>query len=490
MRVYNTLNRTKEDFVPLEGNVVKMYVCGPTVYDYPHIGNARSFVVFDTIRRYLEYRGYRVRYVTNFTDIDDKMIARAQEEGMTVAELARRFIHEYMVITQQLNIRPATLNPRATEHIEEMIEMIRKIVENGKAYVVDGDVYFDVSETPGYGRLSRVTLEELEAGARVEPGEKKRDPKDFALWKAQKPGEPAWDSPWGKGRPGWHIECSVMGARHLGIPFDIHGGGQDLIFPHHENELAQTVAAYGVEMPVKYWLHNGFLTINMTKMSKSEGNFLTARQVLDKHDPQSVRLFLVSAHYRQPLDYSSDSLAQAEQSVQRIRNAIEVINGRLSILERGPVPHSDADDLLAESVKRAVSDFEREMDDDFNTPGALAALFSLVKAINTYAPEVSRALVLRETLSALHDLLSVLGLDVSQTGSGTTPNINAEIIDGLVEMLLELRERARKSKDFSTADQIRSRLASLGIVVTDTKDGPTWKIEREGELSSQPPPQG
>ena len=310
LQVYNTLSRSKEEFRPLEGNHVRMYVCGPTVYDYPHIGNARSFSVFDTIRRYLEYKGYRVTYITNFTDIDDKMIKRANEENIAVPELAAKFIAEYYLIAQQLNFKPATVNPRATEHIDDIIEMVELIVKHGKGYVVEGDVYFDVSELEGYGALSRIPMEDLSAGARVDVDEKKQDPRDFALWKAEKPGEPSWESPWGKGRPGWHAECSVMGRSYLGLPFDIHAGGQDLIFPHHENEIAQSAAAYEIDTPVKYWLHNAFLTIDSDKMAKSAGNFTTARDVLDKFDHQAVRLYLISGHYRQPMDYNAKALEQ------------------------------------------------------------------------------------------------------------------------------------------------------------------------------------
>ncbi|NWF95894.1 MAG: cysteine--tRNA ligase [Candidatus Thorarchaeota archaeon] len=477
MRVYNTLSRTKEDFEPLDGNRVRIYVCGPTVYDYPHIGNARSFVAFDTVRRYLEFRGYRVDYLVNLTDVDDKMIRRANEEGVSLGELAARFIAEYFAVAAQLNLKPATLNPRATEHIEEMIAMIQRIIDAGKAYVVDGNVYFDVSESPTYGTLSKTSLEDLEAGARVEVEEKKSDPKDFALWKAEKPGEPSWDSPWGRGRPGWHIECSVMGAKYLGVPFDIHGGGQDLIFPHHENELAQTSAAYGVGTPVKYWLHNAFLTINSEKMSKSLGNFMTAREVLDNFDHQAVRYFLVSAHYRQPLDYNTGALKQAVQTLERIRNAAETIKSRLTIVERGDVKPSSSDKALAESIRRLREGFVREMDDDFNTPGALAEVFTFIKSVNTHAPKAGRAAILREALAVFTELLGVLGIRLDAQETSVITSKSSEVLKGAVELLLELREVSRKNKDYATADRIRTRLGELGVSVVDTKDGPTWKIE-------------
>jgi cysteinyl-tRNA synthetase len=476
LKVYNTLNRTKEEFVPLEGNNVRMYVCGPTVYDYPHIGNARSFSVFDTIRRYLEYSGYRVTYATNFTDIDDKMINRANELGIEVSELAAKFIAEYLTIAKQLNLKPATINPRATEHIDDIIEMVELIIKNGVGYEVNGDVYFSVPAFESYGRLSRIPMDELESGARVEVDENKRDPRDFALWKAEKPGEPSWESPWGKGRPGWHAECSVMGRHYLGLPFDIHGGGQDLIFPHHENEIAQSVAAYDVEIPVKYWLHNGFLTIERDKMSKSEGNFSTAREVLDNYDHQAVRLYLISGQYRQPLDYNDKALKQAFQSLERIKNASDTLRGRISILERIGSRESDADKKLAEASKKVRTSFEKEMDDDFNTPGALASIFTFVKDINTLTQDVGGAAVLREALAVLIELVGILGIDLSEELQTEGDGQSAETLKGLIEFLLELRENARKAKDFALSDSIRDRLNELGIEITDTKDGPTWKM--------------
>ncbi|MHA1938370.1 MAG: cysteine--tRNA ligase [Candidatus Thorarchaeota archaeon] len=451
LQVYNTLKRTKEEFKPLEGNNVRMYVCGPTVYDYPHIGNARSFVVFDTIRRYLEYRGYRVYYATNFTDIDDKMIDRANKDGISVQELASKFIAEYMLIAEQLHLKPATINPRATEHIDDIIEMVELIVKNGKGYVVEGDVYFDVSELKEYGVLSKISTDESSAGARVEVDEKKTDPRDFALWKAEKPGEPSWESPWGKGRPGWHAECSVMGKHYLSLPFDIHAGGQDLIFPHHENE-------------------------NTEKMSKSEGNFFTAREVLDNYDHQSVRLYLISGQYRQPLDYNDTALKQSIQSLERIKNAADNLRGRILILERSGSREAEADKKLAESAKKARDGFEKEMDDDFNTPGALAEVFTFVREINTQTPEVGGAAVLREALAVLTELVGILGVDLGASEAASDSGASAEALKSTVELLLELRENARESKDYATSDRIRDRLAELGITVTDPKDGPTWKM--------------
>ncbi len=477
LKVYNTRTREKEDFEPLDGNNVRMYVCGPTVYDYPHIGNARSFAVFDTIRRYLEYKGYRVTYITNFTDIDDKMINRANEEGITVTELATRFIAEYLAIAKQLNLKPATVNPRATEHMDDIIEMVDLIIKNGIGYEVDGDVYFSVPDFKAYGSLSRIPMNQLSSVARVEVDEKKRDPRDFALWKAEKPGEPSWESPWGKGRPGWHAECSVMGKHYLGLPFDIHGGGQDLIFPHHENEIAQSSAAYGIEVPVKYWLHNGFLTIDSDKMSKSEGNFSTAREVLDHYDPQAVRLYLVTGQYRQPLDYNDKAVKQAIQSLERIKNAADAMTGRISILEKIGSRETEADKKLADATRKVREAFEREMDDDFNTPGALSEIFTFVREINTLTSDVGGAAVLREAMAVLTELLGILGIAIGDDAlAGEGEGQAVETLKGVVDFLLELREEARVSKDFAKADQIRDRLGTLGIEVMDTKDGPTWKM--------------
>jgi cysteinyl-tRNA synthetase len=477
LKVYNTRTRSKEEFVPLEGNTVRMYVCGPTVYDYPHIGNARSFAVFDTIRRYLEYRGYRVTYITNFTDIDDKMINRANHEGIEVSELAAKFISEYRKIEKQLNLKPATVNPRATEHIDDIVEMVELIIKNGYGYDVNGDVYFSVPAFDAYGSLSRIPMDELTSGARVEVDGNKKDPRDFALWKAEKPDEPSWDSPWGKGRPGWHAECSVMGRHYLGLPFDIHGGGQDLIFPHHENEIAQSAAAYGIEVPVKYWFHNGFLTMDSEKMSKSEGNFSTAREVLDNYDHQAVRLYLVTGQYRQPLDYNAKAVNQATQSLERIKNAADTIKGRISILERIGSRESEADKKLAEVAKKVREGFEREMDDDFNTPGALAEIFAFVREINTLVGDVGGAAVLREALAVLTELVGILGVNLTDAGAaGEGAGLTSDTLKGVIEFLLELREEARKSKDFAKADQIRDRLTQIGVEVSDTKDGPTWKL--------------
>ena len=475
LKVHNTLTRQKEEFVPLDGNNVRMYVCGPTVYDYPHIGNARSFAVFDTIRRYLEYLGYRVQYITNFTDIDDKMINRSNEQGIPVSELAAKFIAEYLLIAKQLNLKPATANPRATEHIDDIVEMVELIIKNGIGYEVNGDVYFNVPSFSKYGGLSRIPMDELASGARVDVDENKKDPRDFALWKAEKPGEPSWDSPWGKGRPGWHAECSVMGKYYLGLPFDIHCGGQDLIFPHHENEIAQSAAAYGIDTPVKFWLHNGFFSIYSEKMSKSEQNFSTAREVLDNYEHQAVRLYLISGQYGQPLDYNDGALKQAIQSLERIRNAADTIRGRIAILEKAGSRETDADKKLAEASKKVRVGFDESMNDDFNTPGALAEIFTFIREINSHTNDVGGAAVLREALAVLSELVGILGINLT-TGDAAEGAGSSEALKGVIEFLLELREEARQAKDYAKSDKIRDRLGELGIVIADTKDGPTWKM--------------
>jgi cysteinyl-tRNA synthetase len=433
LKVFNTLSRKKETFEPLDGNNVKMYV------------------------------------------FDDNMINRANKENITIGELASKFIAEYMVIAEQLNLKPA-INPRATEHIDGVIEMVELILKNGKGYEVDGNIYFDISEWETYGVLSKISHEDQSSVARIDADDKKQDQRDFALWKAEKPGEPSWDSPWGKGRPGWHAECSVMGKHYLGIPFDIHGGGQDLKFPHHENEIAQTSAAYGVETPVKYWLHNGFLTINSKKMSKSEGNFFTAREVLDDYDHQAVRLYLVSGQYRQLLDYNTKAIKQFVQSLERIKNAGDTIRGRISILERSGSRESSADEALGKAIEKVREGFEREMDNDFYTPGALAEIYKFIRAINKQTKNVGGAAVLREALATLTELVGILGVNLEQGTQEAGASVeSAETLKGVVEFLLELREDARKGKDWATSDKIRDGLAEAGIIVTDTKDGPSWK---------------
>jgi cysteinyl-tRNA synthetase len=462
IRVYNTLTRKKEDFMPLRDNKVGIYACGPTVYDYFHIGNARVFIVFDVIRRYLRYRGYDVTFVQNFTDIDDKMINRAKELGITVAELADRFIEAYFEDAGALGIEKADVHPKATEHIPGMIAQIQQLMDKGLAYAAEGDVYFRTAAFPGYGSLSNQPLEELVAGARVEVDERKKDPLDFALWKKQKPGEPAWDSPWGKGRPGWHIECSVMSMQYLGETIDIHGGGPDLVFPHHENEKAQGEGATGKPF-ARYWLHAGYLNINQEKMSKSLGNFMMVRDLRQKYDPQAVRFFMLSAHYRNPVNFSPDLLEQAQSGLERLNNAVYNLRDILSKL----APDGAGAAELPEKVAVCRQRFIAAMDDDFNTAEALAVLFELARDTNIYLQEaaLSRA-VLEKTLAFFEETGGVLGFFADKDKGS---------LDARVEELIAGREEARRRKDWVAADAIRDELQSKGIVLEDTPQGVRWR---------------
>jgi len=459
MRVYNTLTKQKEEFVPLHEGEVRMYSCGPTVYDYFHIGNARPFIIFDTLRRYLEYKGYKVLFVQNFTDIDDKMIRRANEEGITVKELGDRFINEYFRDADALGIRRATFHPRATQHIGDMIALIRRLIEKGMAYEVDGDVYFDTSAFPEYGKLSGQNLEELEAGARVEVEEGKRNPMDFALWKAQKPGEPAWDSPWGKGRPGWHIECSVMAMKYLGETIDIHAGGQDLIFPHHENEIAQSETVTGKPF-ARYWLHNGYININNQKMSKSLGNFFTVREILERFDGEVVRFFMLSAHYRNPINFSEDMLKQAQSALERLYNCKANL---LHAMENAPTNElSKEEGDFVQKLAEFKGRFEEAMDDDINTADALAAIFDMVRDINSQLNPHSSKQFAEKAYALLDELTGVLGLLRKDPRQELDPEIKA---------LIEKRQQARKAKNWALADQIRDELKSRGIILEDTPQG-------------------
>jgi len=459
MRVYNTLTKQKEEFVPLHEGEVRMYSCGPTVYDYFHIGNARPFIIFDTLRRYLEYKGYKVLFVQNFTDIDDKMIRRANEEGITVKELGDRFINEYFRDADALGIRRATFHPRATQHIGDMIALIRRLIEKGMAYEVNGDVYFDTSAFPEYGKLSGQNLEELEAGARVEVEEGKRNLMDFALWKAQKPGEPAWDSPWGKGRPGWHIECSVMAMKYLGETIDIHAGGQDLIFPHHENEIAQSETVTGKPF-ARYWLHNGYININNQKMSKSLGNFFTVREILERFDGEVVRFFMLSAHYRNPINFSEDMLKQAQSALERLYNCKANL---LHAMENAPTNElSKEEGDFVQKLAEFKGRFEEAMDDDINTADALAAIFDMVRDINSQLNPHSSKQFAEKAYALLDELTGVLGLLRKDPRQELDPEIKA---------LIEKRQQARKAKNWALADQIRDELKSRGIILEDTPQG-------------------
>jgi cysteinyl-tRNA synthetase len=483
MEIYNTLSRRKEMFVPREAGKVRMYVCGPTTYNYIHLGNARPLVFFDTVRRYLIYKGYDVLYVQNFTDVDDKIINRAREEGEDPLSLAGKYIREYFKDADALNVRRADVHPKVSEHIPEIIDMIKRLVEKGVAYAVEGDVYFSVRRFPGYGKLSGRTLEDLLAGARVVVDERKQDPMDFALWKAAMPGEPAWDSPWGLGRPGWHIECSAMSLKYLGTHFDIHGGGFDLVFPHHENEVAQSEASTG-EPFVRYWMHNGFITVNEEKMSKSLGNFFLIRDILAKFPPELVRFFLLSTHYRSPLDFDDEQLAAAGRGLERIKTCVRLLAEALvrpvDVVARVPL----ADGLTASltSLKRT---FEAAMDDDCNTALATSVLFDLARETNStvglLTPSVSQLdrEALEKALALFKVFNEVLGIfKTDAAGNLLLDGAAAEsagLVEGLVNLLVEIRQESRKKKDWASADRIRDGLKSLGVILEDTPQGVRWK---------------
>jgi len=463
MRLYNTLTKRKEDFIPLRPGEVRMYNCGPTVYDYFHIGNARNFIVFDCLRRYFEYKGYTVVFVQNFTDIDDKMIKRANEEGTTVAALADTYIHAYEEDAEALGITPATHHPRATEHMEQIIAFIKDLEEKGYAYAVDGDVYFDTARFSGYGALSGQDLSQLESGARVEVDTRKRNPMDFALWKSEKPGEPAWESPWGKGRPGWHIECSVMATHYLGETIDIHSGGEDLIFPHHENERAQSEALTGKPF-ARYWLHNGFLNIEKQKMSKSLGNFFTVRDIEKDFDPEVIRLFMLSAHYRNPLNFSRELLEAAKSALERLYHFKTMLEHMAGAAPDTP-PEAE-EQAWTEGLSRYREAFEAAMEDDINTADALAAIYELVREANTYLQSGTRAKETVQTVKDLFDALThVLGIASRQSGG----------LEEEIEALIEQRQQARAQKNWAEADRIRDMLKERGIILEDTPQGVRWK---------------
>ncbi len=462
MKLFNTLTREKQEFVPMEEGKVKMYVCGPTVYNYFHIGNARPFVVFDVLRRYLEYRGYEVTYVQNFTDVDDKIIKKANEEGITAKEVGEKYIEEYFKDADALGIKRASIHPRVTENIREIIEFIEKLIEKGFAYEVDGDVYFDTVRFDMYGKLSKQSLEELEAGARIEVNTTKKNPADFALWKKQKPGEPGWQSPWGKGRPGWHIECSVMSTKYLGETIDIHAGGQDLIFPHHENEIAQS-EAYSGKPFARYWVHNGYITINNEKMSKSKGNFFTVRDIIEEFEPEVVRFFLLSAQYRNPINFSRELMEQSKNALERLYNAkenLEYINKNVKESQM-----SDAEKEIFEDLTKYRDKFIISMDDDLNTADAIAAIFELVKNINTSISASSSKELVEKALGLFNELTDVLGIVKKEK----------EVLDEEIEKLIEERQKARKEKNYQLADKIRDDLKDRGIILEDTPQGVKWK---------------
>ena len=461
MKIYNTLTRKKEELVPIEEGKIRMYVCGPTVYNYFHIGNARPMVVFDTMRKYLIYRGYQVKYVQNFTDVDDKIIRKAKEENSTAMEVAEKYIREYFDDAHALNVTDADVHPRVSEHIREIIDFVQTLIDKGYAYEADGDVYFSTRKFPEYGELSGQNIDDLESGARIAVGEVKKDPLDFALWKARKEeSEIAWESPWGMGRPGWHIECSAMAKKHLGDTIDIHAGGQDLQFPHHENEIAQSECCNGVPF-AHYWMHNAYITLNKEKMSKSKGNFFTVRDIRKKYDGESIRFFLLSGQYRNPVDFSDDLMQQAERSLDRMRNCRD----NLVYLAK-----SGADGALRAEEERELADLDRYrqkfcdvMDDDLNTADALTAIFELVSAINKAVENGATKAFAEAALKPLTELTGIMGLLQDQPAD--------DAVDPAVQKLVDERQEARKAKNFARADEIRDQLKAMGITLKDTPQG-------------------
>lgn len=464
MKIYNTLTRKKEEFVPVHPGKVGIYVCGPTVYNYIHIGNARPMIIFDTVRRYFEYKGYDVNFVSNFTDVDDKIIKKANEEGVSATEIAERYIEECKKDMEGLNVKPATHQPKATEEIDGMIRMIETLIEKGHAYESNGTVYFKTRSFEGYGKLSKKNIDDLEGGHRdikVRGEEGKKDPLDFVLWKPKKEGEIAWPSPWGEGRPGWHIECSEMSKKYIGDTIDIHAGGEDLIFPHHENEIAQSEACND-ECFANYWMHNGFLNIDNQKMSKSAGNFFTVREISEKYPLQVIRFFMLSAHYRNPLNFSDTLVESAKNSLDRILTAIDLLRDRACMPETEL--SSEEEQNLVEAGKLTAK-FEEAMEDDFNTADAISAIFEIVKLSNTTVKEGSSAYA-KKLLETLETLCGVLGIETKQEEG---------ILDEEIEQLIEERNQARKDKNFGRADEIRDELLEKGIVLKDTREGVKWK---------------
>lgn len=469
MKIYNTMTKQKEEFKPLEDGKVKMYVCGPTVYNFFHIGNGRTFIVFDTVRRYLEYRGYEVRFVQNFTDIDDKMIKRANEENISVKEVGDKYIAEYYKDADGLNIERATVNPRATEYIQDIIEFVSELIDKGYAYESAGDVYFSTKKFKGYGKLSGQNLEELQAGAsnRVNLDEKKQDPMDFAIWKAQKPGEPAWESPWGMGRPGWHIECSCMARKLLGESIDIHAGGMDLAFPHHENEIAQSEALTGKTF-ANYWMHSAYINVNNQKMSKSLNNFATARDVLNEYSADVIRFFMLSAHYRVQINFSKELLDSAKASVDRLYNAINNLENLLDEVKNEKM--TEEENRYYDSLDEYRQKYIQKMDDDFNTADAITVLFELTKSTNTNINIDSS----KELIQKVLDFIRELGKPLGMLQESTKISLEDEI-----EELINRRQEARKNKDFAMADKIRDDLKARGIILEDTPQGVRWHLERK-----------
>ena len=461
MKILNTLTRRKEEFVPINEGKVGIYVCGPTVYDYIHIGNARPMIVFDTLRRYLEYKGYDVNYVSNFTDVDDKIIKRANEEGVDASVISERYIAEVKKDMAALNVREATTHPKATEEIPDMIEMVKTLIDKGYAYEVNGTVYFRTRKFKDYGKLSKKNIDDLRSGNRdllVSGVDEKEDPLDFVLWKPKKEGEPSWPSPWGDGRPGWHLECSVMSKKYIGDVIDIHAGGEDLVFPHHENEIAQSEAANGTEF-ARYWMHNGFLKINNEKMSKSLGNFFTVREIAEKYPLQVIRFFMLSAHYRSPLNFSADLVEASKNGLERILTAVD----RLKSISG---TDGEKDKAVAEEMDAFVKKYGAAMDDDLNTADAISVIFELVKYANVNVTEESTKATVELVLNTVTKLCDILGIITEK---------KEEILDSDIEALIEERQAARKAKNFARADEIRDQLSDMGIILEDTREGVKWK---------------
>ena len=464
MKIFNTMTRSKEEFKPLEEGKVKMYVCGPTVYNYIHVGNARPFIIFDTLRRYLEYRGYDVTFVQNFTDVDDKIIKRGHEEGIAPEQIAQKYIKEYFVDADGLGIKRASVHPQVTENIEQIIEFVKELEDKGYAYAVNGDVYFDTQKFEGYGKLSGIKQEELEAGSRIEINDQKKHPMDFVLWKAKKEGEPGWTSPWGEGRPGWHIECSVMSRRYLGDTIDIHAGGQDLKFPHHENEIAQSEARSGKTFS-NYWMHNEYININNEKMSKSKGNFFTVRDISKLYDLEVVRLFMLSTHYRNPINFSDEILNQSKAGLERLYNAKERVEFIISKLNDNA---ENADELkLEEELNSFRQRFIEAMDDDLNTADALSIIFELARFMNSNVNENSTKEFANKVLDEFNELTGVLNV--------VNKKHEEDMLDEEIEALIQKRTDAKKNKDFKLADEIRNELLEKGIVLEDTRQGVKWR---------------
>jgi cysteinyl-tRNA synthetase len=463
LRVFNTLTRQKEDFQTLTPGQVKMYVCGPTVYDKAHIGHAMSALVFDIIRRYLAYRGYEVEHVMNYTDVDDKIIRRANQLGMEPVKLAEMYINEFGQHLKDLNVMPATMYPRATQEIPQIVKMIRELGENGYAYEINGDVYFRVKRDEDYGKLSGRKLEDMQSGSRIEVDERKENPLDFALWKSAKPGEPAWDSPWGPGRPGWHIECSAMNLHHLGEQIDIHGGGNDLVFPHHENEIAQSESITGKQF-ARYWIHNGMLQLAGEKMSKSLGNLITIEKFLEEHEADVLRMMIINSSYRNPLTYSEDVLMQAEKGLERLRTALRPIG--TGEVKENPV----AEEKLSRQIQDTKRGFIEAMDDDFNSAGALGYMFDLVRVLNQSRDTGVGAESIQQAQDLLRELMGVFGLGIERQAQGKSAQATP-----FIDLLIEIRRELRNQKLWALSDIVRNRLSELGVVLEDSKDGTTWK---------------